>query len=160
VGTSNSVAQFVGKIDQAGKSLAKARRDVVNDAALAGKRIIEGSIRGVVPDMNLSGVGSGGAKVGVRYDIKGTKNPTALMKATGPLQLVENSTAAHTIPRAGGRRRRKRKVLLINGEFSRTVEHPGTKGQQPFAKGKAAATPVMRTIIQRRLTRTLTEVFR
>ncbi len=158
MGTSNSVAEFVGKIDKAGKALANARRDTVNDAALAGKRIIEGSIRGVVPDMRLSGMRN--AKVGVRYDIKGTQNPTALMRATGPLHIVENSTGAHTIPRSGGRRRRKRKTLLIGGSWRRSVEHPGTAGQRPFAKGKALAEPVMRTIIQKRLTRTLTEVFR
>jgi hypothetical protein len=83
------------------------------------------------------------------------------MRATGPLHLVENSTGAHTIPRAGGRRRRKRKVLMFSdGEFRRSVEHPGTKGQKPFAKGKALATPVMTTIIKKRMTRTLIEVFR
>ena len=157
MGTSNSVAEFVGKIDQAGKALAKARRDTVNDAALAGKRIIEGSIRGVVPDMRLSGMRN--ARVGVRYDIKGNANPTALMRATGPLHIVENRTGAHMIPREG-RRRRKPKTLLINGSHRRSVRHPGTSGQKPFAKGKALATPVMRTIITKRLTRTLTEVFR
>jgi hypothetical protein len=158
VGTSNSVAEFVGKIDQAGKAIQKVNRDAVNDAALAGKRIIEGSIRTVVPDMRLSGMRN--AKVGVRYDIKGSRNPTALMRATGPLHIVENATGAHTIPRAGGRRRRKPKTLLINGSHRRSVRHPGTKGQQPFAKGKAPATPVMTTIIKKRMTKTLIEVFR
>ena len=160
MGTSNSVAEFVGKIDQAGKAIQKVNRDAVNDAALAGKRIIEGSIRTVVPDMNMSGVGKG-AKVGVRYDIKGSRNPTALMRATGPLHLVENSTGAHTIPRAASRRRGKRKRLAFpDGSVRRSVQHPGTKGQAPFAKGKKAATPVMTTIIKRRMTRTLVEVFR
>lgn len=47
--------------------------------------------------IRLRGVGSSGAKVGVRYDIKGAANPTALVFMFGPAQLIERDTKAHEI---------------------------------------------------------------
>lgn len=157
MGTSKTPEQFVGKINESAKRLQKERRAIVDDASLVMKRAIEGSIRTVVPDMNMSGVGRSGVKVGVRYDIKGTRNPTSLIRATGPLHLVENPTSPHTIPKA----RRRRKVLKFgDGEFRRTVEHPGTRGQRPFRKGRELGTPAAKTIIERSTVRVLRSVFR
>ena len=160
MGTSRNPAEFVGKIERAAVALRKAERDTLNEAAFAGKQIIEGSIRGVVPDMRMS-MGGRNAKVGVRYDIKGSINPTALMRATGPLHLVENNTSPRVIPKARRGRRGARKTLVMpDSRFRRSVKHPGTKGQQPFERGRKAATPVMQTMIRKRYVRTMVEVFR
>lgn len=158
MGTSRTVAEFTHKIEAAGKALEKADRDIINDAALLAKNTILGEIKGVVPDLRMSGVRN--AKVNVRYDIKGQSNPTALIKATGPLHLVENDTSAHRIPKAGRRRRKVKTLRLPSGEFRRSVTHPGTKGQQPFAKGRAKAERKVVTLMGNRSVRVVREVFR
>ena len=159
MGTSRSAAEFVGKINRAGDAFRKAERDALSEAAFAGKKIIEGSIRSVVPDMRMS-MGGRNAKVGVRYDIKGTSKPTALMRATGPLHLVENDTSPRVIPKERKRRRGARKTLLLpDGGLRRSVKHPGTKGQQPFAEGRKAAEPVMTKMIRSRYLKVARGVF-
>lgn len=82
-------------------------------------------------DMRLSGVGLRGARVGARYDVKGIGNPTALVRATGPMQLLERDTSAHVIlPR---RRRGKRAILTPDGP-RRSAHHPGTSGKRTWSK--------------------------
>ena len=45
-----------------------------------------------------------GAKLGVGFDVKGDTNPTALVKARGPWQIIANPTRPHDIsPRVRGR---------------------------------------------------------
>jgi len=82
-------------------------------------------------DMRLSGVGRRGARVGAKYDVKGDVNPTALIVATGPMQLLEHDTAPHEIRP----RRRGMKVLKLPNGYVPKVRHPGTRGKRPFAKG-------------------------
>lgn len=158
MGTSRSTAEFVGKINRAGDAFRKAERDALNEAAFAGKKIIEGSIRSVVPDLRMS-MGGRNAKVGVRYDIKGTRNPSALMRATGPLHLVENDTSPRVIPKARRRRGARKMLRLPDGGIRRSVNHPGTKGQQPFAEGRKAAEPVMTKMIRSRYVKVARGVF-
>ena len=159
MGTSRTVAEFTGKIAAAGKAIEKSGPEIITDAALEAKKITLGEIRDVVPDLRMSGVRN--ARVNVRYDVKGTVNPTALIKATGPLHLVEHDTSAHRIPKAGGRRRRKVKTLrLPSGLYRRSVTHPGTKGQRPFAKGRDKAERKVVALMGNRTTRVVREVFR
>lgn len=84
-------------------------------------------------DNRLSGVGKNGKRVGARYDIKGRVNPTALIKATGPLHLIERDTSAHEIK--AKRRRGGNAALKVGDKFYRSVEHPGTRAKRPFGKG-------------------------
>lgn len=100
----------------------------------------------------LSGVGKRGARVGVRTTFDG---PSAIIQATGPMQLIERDTSAHSIPRVVGSRRTRtaagklshkretngrnlngQKVLFFGGRFvTGPIQHPGTKGKHPFERG-------------------------
>lgn len=114
----------------------------VRKSALLVTTAIRGEIRAVTGDNRLSGVGARGARVGAQYDVKGTTNPTAIIKAKGPLHLVERDTAPHLIIPRGmrvgkrGRQLKGGKVLrLANGGYAASALHPGTRGQHPFEKG-------------------------
>lgn len=87
----------------------------------------------------LSGVGKRGAKLGVKYRVsKSGDGAQSQINATGPFQLIERDTRAHSEPR----KHRPRRYNAIPGEgvFSH-VEHPGTKGKHPFERGVLAALP-------------------
>jgi hypothetical protein len=92
----------------------------------------------------LSGVGRKGAKLSVGFDMKGSGNPTALVRARGPYHLIESDTKAHVIiPR------RRRRALAGNGFGPvASVQHPGTKGKRPWAKGLAASPPAVTKAVQ------------
>jgi len=117
--------------------LSKAQHRGVQQAALVVTTGIRQEIRlSSGGDMRLSGVGARGVKVGARYDIKGTTNPTAIIRATGPLHLIERKTGPHSIPRVGRRRRRRIRVLkFADGTYARSANHPGTPAKKPFEKG-------------------------
>ena len=126
--------------------LQAAQRRGVQQAALEVTREIRAEIRVATGgDSRLSGVGRRGARVGARFDVKGTRNPTALVRATGPQHLLEHDTKTHTItPRK--RRRGKAKgargaLRLADGEFRASAMHPGTKAKRPFGKGATRAQP-------------------
>lgn len=147
----------------------------VQKAALEAKTIINTEIRKVAgADMRLSGAGKRGARVGARYDIKGSTNPTALIRALGPIQLIERDTKPHLIaPRASfvtrggvrvrqgrrsaaGRRLRGGKTALtIGGNLRASAEHPGTKGRHPFQRGAEKASKVTPEIFQAEVDRGL-----
>ena len=74
--------------------------------------------------------------MGAKYTVRGTTNPTAVVKATGPLQLLERDTKPHTIaPRPRRGQTKRRALRLANGAFVAGVNHPGTKGKEPFGRG-------------------------
>jgi hypothetical protein len=124
------------------KELQQAQVKGVQKAALFTTRSIRDQIRSATGgDMRMSGVGKRGTKLNAYYDVKGRVNPTALIKARGPLQLLERDTSPHEI-RPRKRRKAKgqsgRKALrLSDGNFRGTVRHPGTRGKHPWAKGVA-----------------------
>lgn len=153
--------KLTGSVAQTVPELRTAQGRGVQKAALEAKTIINTEIRKVTGDMRLSGVGKRGARVGARYDIKGSTNPTALIRALGPIQLIERDTKPHLIvPRAsfvtrggvrvrqgrrsaaGRRLRGGRTALLIGGNLRASAEHPGTKGQHPFQRGAQRAAKV------------------
>lgn len=83
----------------------------------------------------LRGVGRKGARVGVRYDVKGVGNPTALVRWFGPAHLVNNPTKAHTIAPRGRTRRRGNAMALNTPDGPRAkANHPGTRGKRFFQK--------------------------
>lgn len=127
-------------------ALQGAQAQGVRRAAIHVTTAIRSEILSATGDMRLSGVGRRGAKVGAKFDIKGTTNPTALITATGPLHFIERDTAPHTIPRTR-RRGRKRYVAFDGGVYSR-VEHPGTRGKHPFERGWRQAAPLTAQIFQ------------
>lgn len=113
--------------------LQKAQRVGVGRAALHVTREIRQEIRVATGgDMRLSNVGARGARLNARFDVRGTVNPTALIRATGPMQLIEYDTKPHEIR---PRRRRGTKVLKLPNGYVPKVRHPGTRGKRPFARG-------------------------
>ncbi len=81
--------------------------EAVKRGSLDIKRAVEHELRRAVgADMRMSGVGN--AKLGVRFDLKGTRNPTSLIRAVGPWQLIERDTKPRTIFVRAGRTARTR----------------------------------------------------
>ena len=135
------VARMAARLPE---ELQRAQVRGVANAALIVTGAIRGEIRSATGgDNRLSGVGARGARVGARYDVKGTSNPTAIIRATGPLHIIEHTMPPHQItPR--GRRRAKRgnrflsgaKVLhMSNGGYAASAEHPGSPAKKPFERG-------------------------
>lgn len=161
------------------------RTKTVGDAAKAAKKAHSTVIsRHSGGDMKLSGVGPRGAKVGVRYDIKhgGLAGASAVIRATGPLQLIDGDTSAHRVTskylkgtRAsrsafgphvpnGARKGRggrqgpvQRAVIKLGGDIGHrySAHHPGTAGKDTWKKGRALATPAARKIIRMHTYRTI-----
>lgn len=124
-------------------------------------------------DNVLSGVGKG-TRVGVRVNVNKRKtSPTALVAASGPLQIINNNTAGHVIRPKGvtGRQRRgfigptlpgqfrarniigpqKAPVLNIPGiGFRRSARHPGTRGKQTWQRATKRAYPAATKIMRGR----------
>ncbi len=141
------------------EELQKAQARGVRRAALHVTRSVRGEIRAATNgDMEMSGVGLRGARVGARYDIKGTVNPTALIRATGPLHLIERDTRPHEIKRR--KRRGKKALRMADGRFvSGAVQHPGTRGKRPFAKGVDATKESAPRVFDAEIQRAMREVF-
>lgn len=114
-------------------------------------------------DSRMSGVGGRGAKIGARYDVRGERNPTAIIRATGPAHLIERDTEPHEIRprrrRGRGRATQRRALRFANGGFAASAIHPGTRGKRPFEKaylrtrGKTGA--VYDAEIQRAITKAM-----
>lgn len=157
-----TLPQFVAKLEAAQAGLSQAATvGVVSAARYAGR-----SVEAIMPN-RLSGVGKRGARLGTRVypPRRGAASVDALLRVTGPAQLIERDTAAHDIPRqrtAGGRRRRAaNKVLAFpDGGFRRgPVHHPGTSGQHPFARGVTAALPAVGRIMDEPYAAVLRSIF-
>lgn len=124
------------------------------------KKTKTGNFVGVRPQTN---------RVGVKFDVKGENNPTALLTAYGPFGLLEYGAFRHEIiaknPELAAMKRgaKKKRVMAARyeaitagkrGAFSgslplrtpygpryRIPMHPGAKGKQSFSKAVAKATP-------------------
>lgn len=82
-------------------------------------------------DGRLSGVGKRGAKVGVQMRRRGQSNWQ--VRATGPWQLVEGNTKAHSLNRRRARRGRRQVYNTPWGFRARIPgQHPGTRGRYPW----------------------------
>lgn len=128
MGRASSPAVLARKLRQAGGAVDGAARDGVFKSAL----VVKTSVLGELRVRRLSGVGRRGARVGVRFDVRGKTNPTALIRATGPVHLIERDTRPHKIAPRG----KKAKVLSIPGVGPRaSAKHPGTKGKHPWERG-------------------------
>src|SRR4051812_10988285 len=69
----------------------------IRSAALTTVAVIRSETAAAAPGMRLRGVGRRGAKIGVGFDVVGTANPTALIRARGPYHLLERATKPHPV---------------------------------------------------------------
>ena len=170
VRTSTDLAAHIMQI---GLAAQKSQKKGVERASLLIKREIEKELtRAVGGDQTLSNLrkkgGADAEPLTLGYDVKGTLNPTALIRvkrAIGGWYLVEYGAGKHAmyprgaLPGRRGTARAKRQQTLnvvfgargaysglrpmpINGNFRYSVRnHPGTRGKEPFHRGLARATP-------------------
>ena len=156
MGTSRSAAELARKLNAAGTTVVRANRTQVERVAIKVKRTAESERnRAVGSDGRMSNVGRNGARLGVRYDLSGNlANPSAVVRATGPWQLVENPSRPHVVTSryAGSTRARRsragiagpvqpgalrggrRAVILTPWGYKRHARHPGTRGKRPWHK--------------------------
>lgn len=144
----------------------------VEAAALAVEESVDNHIARAAPSRRLRNVGKSGARVGVRYDMRAGRNPTALVRATGPLHIIERDTRAYVIVPGARRGRKSRAARQAPITFagvqplgtpehpSYRVNHPGTTGKHPFEKGVDAVADDVPQIIMQELRDTMKEIFR
>ena len=161
MGTSKSFAELAGKMERAARSIETKSDDaIVQKEALAAttavrKRISQAAPGGTLRAGGKKKDGARSARVGARFDKLNGDQAGAIVRAQGPVHLIERDTSAHWIPRqlggtithtASGRRRSKasvvrrkanvNKVLVIGGNVVQgPIRHPGTKGKHPFKRG-------------------------
>lgn len=190
MGTSRSPAELASKLRSAGDAMPNAARAGVLGMVKTVKASVKGQLTAAGVGSRLSGVGTKGARIGVRDDgIKGTVNPTAVVRMYGPAHLIENPTKAHSLGRRTGfvykrqlndsaNARSKFKRVKTDQTFDRagkgkyvkfpdgsvrlaaSVIHPGTKGKQPWAKGVNAAKPLLGRVFQVEVEKSLRRTFR
>lgn len=144
-----TLKQFAARAGNLGPDLQANLRRGINAAALHTKRSIEAEMGAAgISGGRLRGVGTKGARIGVRYDVKGTDNPVALVRATGPFHLIERSTRPHRITPKSRRRGQRKRAVAIPGVGPRaSAQHPGTKAKAVFSKGVERAQPGVRRIV-------------
>lgn len=180
---SNTPAQLAAKMKTfSGSGLQRAQRSGVEAAAREIKMVALPFMQAAAGgNLRLSGVGGkkmragGGAKVGVRYDMKGTVNPTAIVYAVGPAHLLERGAKPHHIPKARGVGSRKKlssgavvskrssraRLLVINGRvITGPVIHPGAPGKFPWAQALKVSAPRAPRVFQKYLWIELRRAFR
>lgn len=153
-GKTLSLGEFALKLATFTEELPTAMGKATGEAALH----VTSSVRDVTRadsggDMRLSGVGRRGARVGARYDVKGTRNPVALVRATGPMHLLERGARPHEI-----RGRRGRLMRTPYGP-RRSVQHPGAPAKHTWSRGVDASVPAVPRIYQAALRKQLQRFF-
>lgn len=201
--------QIAAQLQSCGTAVLRNQKLAVESASLILKRSIEAELsRAIGPEHEMSNVksavrysrkterrsvgdvkGGKAARLGVRYDIKGSTNPTALLRAFGPWGLVEYNVDSHqifvrgdSIERRGVRRadylraveqrrlnqafgargtyRGRRPMPVAPGAYRYSVRnHPGTTGKQPFRKGMDKAEPRARRELNAVIMRGVTSVW-
>lgn len=180
-------AQFAAKMRELPTQVERATESAVSKAALRMTLAARASIAAASGgDSRLSGVGKSGAKVGARYKIKRSQhNPSALVSAEGPLQLIERDTKAHgELPKGVGKAQGRTKAaryaakqnlydaLFGSGGFAGTtplstpygpryrVQHPGTRGKHPFERAIDHTSPSTPEVFQREIHEAMARIFR
>lgn len=160
MGSSRNPAEMVAKIKELGTATERRQRLAVEEGSLAAKTIMlaAAAAKGLTPGDKLAG-----RRWNVRYDVRGTNNPTALVRYTGPFHLFDNPTSPHVITakRLGKRTSRRgrqaraatggagafggfgerggAKALTIGGNLRAYANHPGTSGARTFPAAKVIA---------------------
>lgn len=170
-------------IRNVGEAAQRSQKEAVFQAALHMKDTIEREIRGDLGGKDyframgerktktgkFVGIRPANNRVGVRFDVKGVYNPTALLTAYGPMGLLEYGAGKHEISaKLGavtynkGRGARKRALQQRNldlaysavglysgarplrtplGPRFRVYNHPGSPAKKTFTRAVEKATP-------------------
>lgn len=108
------------KLLRSAVEIGRSQRTGVERASFAmKKRITAEASRASGGDGRLSGAKN--ARISVRYDVKGDRNPTGLIRALGPWQLVEFDTNPHFITSRSGTGSRRSRAARLGGSGSRTL---------------------------------------
>ncbi len=147
-------AQFALRARSFANELPKLERRTVEAAAAMVKSTAVSELRRAAgADLRLSGVGKRGARIGARYD-RGKSTSTAIVRALGPVQLVESNTKPHRVPKK--RTRGRRRVVVIPGVGVRaSANHPGTRGKHPWARAMDRAIPKVPAVMSAETSKTL-----
>lgn len=117
-----------------GNAARKAQAVSVQRAAFAMKEVHTAGLFHDAAGGRLRRVGKNGAKLSVRYKLHGgSANPSAIVEAVGPWQILNNPAKAHLI------KSKMRKAVSFNGVARRSVQHPGHKGKFTWQKAQPAA---------------------
>lgn len=179
---------IAGRMTKLAKTIEGASVDTVKRSAEQAKRKqLAVMRRDSGGDLRLSGVNAakgrgGNAPIGVSYRVRKDSGfgvgASAFVKATGPLQIINNDTAGRvirsaystgrgTVGRARVARRGfvgpvlpgqfseggRRAVLNIPGVgFRRSARHPGTRGKQTWQVGRRDAEPAVAKSMKGRTT--------
>lgn len=168
MGTSRSAKELAGKYNRAAQEMRKRRKKAVEAAALTAKDIYE-------DEAAKKGLKARSSKLvgrtwgGFGYDVKGSANPTAVVRSRGPAWLHDQDTKPHRIQarrsEAGFRQRQigvaaARNVGLNVGNARRNrsgkqaisfpgAAHPfGTAAKHPGTRGKQWSKPAKKRIQQ------------
>lgn len=165
MGSSTNSKELAKKLYDAAHDMGSNPRQkrAVGAAALVVKDRVEreASRSGVTPRQSKI---AGRVWRGVRYDIKGRHNPTALVRALPPAHLVNNDTNPHVIAArkaTKNRRRKGSKAMSWSGASHpvRRVKHPGTRGKGFWGKGVTKSTTPARDAYAREIAYGLKQFF-
>ena len=152
-----TVEELVAKMSATAAAAKVANKAFVKQGAV----VITGSVfasmaaRGL-GSHRLRNVGRGGARLGVRSTFTETGgSPGAIIKATGPWQIVEDNTHAHRIEPSGD----DVLALKIGDGFAAYADHPGTKGKHAWTTGVEAARKPVASTYQKEMAKVITTAF-
>lgn len=162
MGVSRSPEELAAKLTKFGRGMPPATREGVRTGALLVVTSIRRELHRAAPSGRLSGVGKRGARLSVGFDPpKSDVNPTALVRARGPWQLIENSTRPHVIVPKRRRRVRTRRGAVLTPQGPRArISHPGTTGKHPWERGLRSSEHLVRQAVQREFHQALVKAFR
>lgn len=138
-----------------GEAAQKAQRISLTRAAFAMKAVHTSGLMGDAPGGRLRGVGKKGAKLSVRYKLRGgSSDPSAIVEAVGPWQILNNPAKAHLI------QGRKGKVLHFGNVFRASVKHPGHRGKRTWQKAQPEAVKAGQAELNKTMTRAVQQAFK
>lgn len=183
----NNVGDQISKTLMAcGTAVMRNTRRAVDSASFILKSSVQADLqRAVGSDQRMSNFGKSGGRLDVRYDIKGSTNPTSLLKATGAAWgIVEYGAERHEIlPRAkaiagrGAKRARQQRdydrLFKARGRYAgqrpmpvapgvyrfEVNNHPGSPAKYPFRRGMNRADDRARRELNNVILRSVTSAF-
>lgn len=155
--TAYSAADVAKRMQRVGEAAQKAQKISVTRAAMAMKVVHVARLQGDAPGGRLRNVGKKGAKLSVKYTLKGsTASPSAIVEATGPWQLLNNPAKPHVIEP-----KKKKAIHIGSGTFFRaSVHHPGHRGKFTWQKAEPEAAKAGASELNKHMVTTVKQAFR